>query len=61
MIDSKKLGVNSTCVHIGEVKDEQFKGAISPMYMSTTRVALLVVLVVLDAQLGRGHTPVLCR
>ena len=36
MIDSKKLGVNSTCVHIGEVKDEQFKGAISPMYMSTS-------------------------
>ena len=36
MIDSKKLGVNSVCVHVGEVKDEQFKGAISPMYMSTS-------------------------
>ena len=32
----KKLGVNSICVHVGEVKDEQFKGAISPMYMSTS-------------------------
>ena len=27
MIESKKLGINSVCVHIGEVKDEQFKGA----------------------------------
>ena len=27
MIESKKLGINSICVHIGEVKDEQFKGA----------------------------------
>lgn len=32
----KKLGVNSICVHVGEVKDEQFKGAISPMYISTS-------------------------
>ena len=36
MIDSKKLGINSTCVHVGEVKDKQFKGAISPIYMSTS-------------------------
>jgi cystathionine beta-lyase len=36
MIESKELGINSVCVHIGEVKDEQFKGAISPMYMSTS-------------------------
>ena len=36
MNKSKKLGINSTCVHIGEVKDEQFKGAISPIYMSTS-------------------------
>lgn len=33
---NKKLGINSTCVHVGEVKDEQFKGAISPIYMSTS-------------------------
>tara|TARA_R110000787_G_scaffold19396_5_gene58258 strand:- start:507 stop:1658 length:1152 start_codon:yes stop_codon:yes gene_type:complete len=33
---NKKLGINSTCVHVGEVKDEQFKGAVSPMYMSTS-------------------------
>lgn len=36
MNKSKKLGINSTCVHVGEVKDEQFKGAISPIYMSTS-------------------------
>ncbi|CAI8358694.1 MAG: Cystathionine gamma-synthase [Flavobacterium sp. SCGC AAA160-P02] len=36
MKDSKKLGINSVCVHVGEVKDTQFKGAISPMYMSTS-------------------------
>ena len=31
-----KLGINTICAHIGEVKDEQFKGAISPIYMSTS-------------------------
>ena len=36
MKNSKKLGVNSICIHLGEVKDEQFKGAISPVYMSTS-------------------------
>ena len=36
MKDSKKLGINSICVHVGEVKDEQFKGAVSPIYMSTS-------------------------
>jgi len=32
----KKLGINTICTHVGEVKDEQFKGAISPIYMSTS-------------------------
>ncbi len=36
MKESKKPGINTICTHIGEVKDEQFKGAISPMYMSTS-------------------------
>jgi len=36
MKESKKLGINTTCVHVGEVKDEQFKGAVSPMYMATS-------------------------
>jgi cystathionine beta-lyase len=32
----QKLGLKTICTHIGEVKDEQFKGAISPIYMSTS-------------------------
>lgn len=31
-----KYGVNTICTHIGEIKDEQFKGAVSPIYMSTS-------------------------
>lgn len=33
---SKKLGLNSICTHVGEVEDKQFKGAISPLYMSSS-------------------------
>jgi len=29
-------GLNTICTHIGEIKDEQFKGAVSPIYMSTS-------------------------
>jgi cystathionine beta-lyase len=36
MEKKKKLGINTICAHIGEIKDEQFKGAISPIYMSTS-------------------------
>ena len=36
MKNTKKLGINTICAHVGEVKDEQFKGAISPLYMSTS-------------------------
>ena len=32
----KKMGVNTVCTHVGELKDEQFKGAISPLYMSSS-------------------------
>ena len=32
----KKLGIHTICTHVGEIKDEQFKGAISPIYMSTS-------------------------
>lgn len=32
----EKLGLNTICSHIGEVKDEQFKGAVSPMYLSSS-------------------------
>lgn len=30
------LGINTICTHTGEIVDEQFKGAISPLYMSTS-------------------------
>jgi len=31
-----KLGVNTICTHTGEIKDEQFGGANSPIYMATS-------------------------
>ena len=30
------LGVNTICTHVGEIKDEQFGGAISPIYMASS-------------------------
>jgi cystathionine beta-lyase len=36
MNDSKKMGINTICTHVGEIKDEQFKGAISPIYMASS-------------------------
>jgi len=34
MSDSK--GINTICTHAGELEDTQFKGAVSPLYMSTS-------------------------
>ncbi|MFT5248820.1 MAG: cystathionine beta-lyase/cystathionine gamma-synthase [bacterium] len=31
-----ELGVNTICTHIGEVEDKQFKGAISPLFMTNS-------------------------
>lgn len=31
-----KKGLNTICTHEGEIKDKEFKGAISPLYMSTS-------------------------
>lgn len=33
---SKNIGINTICTHIGEVEDKQFKGAVSPLYMSSS-------------------------
>ncbi|PKA84531.1 cystathionine beta-lyase [Ulvibacter sp. MAR_2010_11] len=33
---SKNLGINTICLHVGEVEDKQFKGAISPLYMASS-------------------------
>jgi cystathionine beta-lyase len=35
-MDQKKKGLNTICTHVGELEDEQFKGAVSPLYMSTS-------------------------
>lgn len=35
-MSKEKLGLNTICTHVGEVKDEQFKGAVSPMYLSSS-------------------------
>ncbi len=32
----KAPGINTICTHVGEIKDQQFKGAISPLYMSSS-------------------------
>ena len=32
----KQQGINTLCAHAGELKDEQFNGAVSPLYMSTS-------------------------
>jgi len=32
----KSIGINTICTHTGELEDKQFKGAISPLYMSTS-------------------------
>lgn len=33
---NKKKGLNTICTHVGEVEDKQFRGAISPLYMSSS-------------------------
>jgi len=36
MKKTRKYGINTTCTHIGELEDTTYKGAISPLYMSTS-------------------------
>lgn len=35
-MQEKEKGLNTICTHTGELKDETFKGAVSPLYMSTS-------------------------
>lgn len=35
-MDKKNKGLNTICTHTGELRDKTFKGAISPLYMSTS-------------------------
>lgn len=32
----EKIGLNTICTHVGEIKDEQFKGSVSPIYLSSS-------------------------
>lgn len=36
MSNISKPGINTICTHTGELEDPQFKGAVSPLYMSTS-------------------------
>ncbi len=35
-MDKKSIGLNTICTHVGELEDKQHKGAVSPLYMSTS-------------------------
>ncbi|WP_055436853.1 trans-sulfuration enzyme family protein [Lacinutrix algicola] len=35
-MSKNKLGLNTICTHVGEIKDEQFKGAVSPIYLASS-------------------------
>lgn len=35
-MNSNKKGLNTICTHVGELEDKQHRGAISPLYMSTS-------------------------
>ena len=35
-MNSKIKGLNTICTHVGELEDKQHKGAVSPLYMSTS-------------------------
>lgn len=35
-MNSNKIGLNTICTHVGELEDKQHRGAISPLYMSTS-------------------------
>ena len=35
-MEPNKLGINTICTHVGGIRDEQFKGATSPLFMSSS-------------------------
>src|SRR6056297_3739353 len=36
IMSKKRKGLNTVCTHVGELEDKQHKGAVSPLYMSTS-------------------------
>ena len=35
-MENKKQGINTICTHVGETPDKQFKGAVSPIFLSSS-------------------------
>ena len=35
-MEKSSKGVNTICTHVGELEDTQFRGAVSPLYMSSS-------------------------
>ena len=35
-MDKTTKGINTICTHVGELEDREFRGAVSPLYMSTS-------------------------
>ena len=35
-MEHKNKGINTICTHVGELEDREFRGAVSPLYMSTS-------------------------
>lgn len=35
-MSKNELGLNTICSHVGEIKDEQFNGAVSPIYLASS-------------------------
>ncbi|SNR48464.1 cystathionine beta-lyase [Maribacter sedimenticola] len=35
-MNSNKKGLNTICTHVGELEDKQYRGAVSPIYMSSS-------------------------
>lgn len=35
-MNHSRKGINTICTHVGELEDKEFKGAVSPLYMSTS-------------------------
>ncbi len=35
-MNKKRKGINTICTHVGEIEDKQFKGAVSPIFMSSS-------------------------
>ena len=36
MVTNKNQGINTLCTHAGELQDKEYRGAVSPLYMSTS-------------------------